>query len=81
MWLSWLEHHPVDQKVAGSIPGQGMYPGCDFDPWSGHVREGSWLMFLSHINVSPSPSPSPSPPSFLSLKAMKQMSLSEDKNK
>ena len=22
MWLSWLEHYPVNQKVAGSIPGQ-----------------------------------------------------------
>ena len=23
--LSWLEHHPVHQKVPGSIPGQGTY--------------------------------------------------------
>ena len=26
-WLSWLEHHPIHQKVAGSIPGQGTYLG------------------------------------------------------
>ena len=24
-WLSWLEYHPVDQKVTGLIPGQGTY--------------------------------------------------------
>ena len=22
-WLSWLEHHPIHQKVAGSIPSWG----------------------------------------------------------
>ena len=24
-WPSWLEHHPVHQKVAGSIPGGSAY--------------------------------------------------------
>ena len=24
-WLSWLEHHPIHQKVAGSIPGRGAH--------------------------------------------------------
>ena len=24
-WLSWLEHHPVHQKVAGSMPSQDVY--------------------------------------------------------
>ena len=24
-WLSWLERRPIHQKVAGSVPGQGMY--------------------------------------------------------
>ena len=23
VWLSWLEHRPVDQRLAGLIPGQG----------------------------------------------------------
>ena len=23
VWHSWLEHHPINQKVTGSIPGQG----------------------------------------------------------
>ena len=36
-WLSWLEHHPVDRKVAGLTPGQGTYPSCGFDPRLGHV--------------------------------------------
>ena len=31
-WLSWLEPLPIHQKVAGSIPGQGAYLGCGFDP-------------------------------------------------
>ena len=36
-WLSWLEHPPVHQKVAGSIPRQGTYLGGRFDPQSGHT--------------------------------------------
>ena len=34
VWLSWLEPCPVDQNVAGSIPGQGTHLGCGFDPQS-----------------------------------------------
>lgn len=26
-WLRWLEHHPVHQRVAASIPGQSSYLG------------------------------------------------------
>ena len=38
-WLSWLEHHPIHQKTAGSIP------------LSGHVQEeANWC--LSYIDVS-----------------------------
>ena len=25
VWLSWLEHHPINQKVAGSTMGQGTF--------------------------------------------------------
>ena len=32
-WLSGLECHPRHQKAVGSIPGQGRYLGCGFDPW------------------------------------------------
>ena len=40
-WLSWLEHHSTLQKVVGSIPGQGTFPGCWFSPWSGRVEEAT----------------------------------------
>ena len=64
VWLSWLEHHPVDQKVTGLIPSQGTYLGCRFDPQSGPTQEGNQSMFLSHVAIYLSP--------FLSLKAMKK---------
>ena len=38
-WLSSLEHCPVHQKFAVSIPGQGTYLGWGFNPWSGRMRE------------------------------------------
>ena len=34
-WLSWLEHYPIHQKDAGSIPSQGTYLACKFNPWLG----------------------------------------------
>ena len=62
VWLSCLEHHPIDQKEAGSIPGQGTHPGCGF--------ESQWDVYqkATHINVS----------LLLSLKAMKKMSSGKD---
>ena len=33
--FSWLECRPVHQKVVGSIPSQGTYLGCGFEPWWG----------------------------------------------
>ena len=39
MGLSWLEHCPIHQKVAGSIPALGTYLGCGFDPQLHHVWE------------------------------------------
>ena len=51
MWVSGLEHHPVHQKVVGSIPGQGTYRL--------HVRSqvqvyvgGNPLMFLTWTFLS-----------------------------
>ena len=29
------------QRVAGLIPGQSTYPGCEFDPWSVHIWEAT----------------------------------------
>ena len=37
----WVGVLSCRQKVMGSIPSQGMYPDCGFDPWLGSVREGS----------------------------------------
>ena len=78
VWISWLEHHDsVDQRVAGSIPGQGTYPVCGFDLQLGCIQEANWSTFLSHIDIfflSYSLTFTP----LLSLKAMKKKSLGED---
>ena len=66
--LRWLECPPVDKKVEGSVPGQGIHLNCGFDPQLGCVGQGNQSMFLSHINeyfslslcVSASASASPS---------------------
>ena len=53
MWLSWLEHCPVNQKVMGLIPGEGTCLGCGFSLCLGCAREANngcfslTLMFLS----------------------------------
>ena len=54
-----VEASSCNQRVASSIPNQGTYLGCRFDPWAGHVlylvralMEGNQLMPLSHINIS-----------------------------
>ena len=39
--LSCVECHPLHQKVAGLIPGQGTYLGCGFNPQSGCVWEAT----------------------------------------
>ena len=74
LWLSWIEHHPINCKAAGSIPGQGTYLGCRFGSQSGHVWEAtdprfsltSMFLFLS-----------PSLPFPLSLKSI-SMSLANN---
>ena len=67
MWLSWLEHHPLNQRAMDSIPSHGSYPVCGLDPWSGWVGEGNQLVFLFHIYVSLLLSPSFCPPLSLPL--------------
>nr|KAF6490021.1 hypothetical protein HJG59_010395 [Molossus molossus] len=52
---SVVEHLPMHQEVASSIPGQGTCPDCGPNPHGGHAGGGQ-LMF-SLINVSHSPSP------------------------
>ena len=52
VWLSWLEHCPINWNVTGLIPSQGTCPGCHFSPQPGHVWEGNHSMTISHIDVS-----------------------------
>ena len=40
VWLSWLEHHPINRKVTGSIPSQGTCPGCGFGSRLRRVQGG-----------------------------------------
>ena len=49
MWLSWLERHPIHQKVEGSIPSQGIYLGCGFDSWLWHILKAVIDICLSHL--------------------------------
>ena len=46
-WLSWLEYHPIHQKVAGSIPGSGMYGRQPVN-----VSLSHWC-FSSSLSLSP----------------------------
>ena len=41
VWLSWLEHGPIHQKIKGSIPHQSTYLGCGFNPQLVHTSETS----------------------------------------
>ena len=41
MWLSWLEHCPVHQKLVGLISGQGIYLGWGIDPLLGCIGEAT----------------------------------------
>ena len=43
----WIEHQPVNQRVASSIPSQGSCLGCGPGPQWGHVRGNHTLMLLS----------------------------------
>ena len=61
VWLSWLECHPVHQKVASSITGQGTHLGCRFGTKLGRVWEAiSWCFFLTMMFLSLSFAPLPS---------------------
>ena len=54
VWLRWLEHHPVNQKVARLSPGQGACLVCGFGSQSGHVGEATYRCFSPSL---PLPSP------------------------
>ena len=55
-WLSWLEHHPIHQKVVSSTPGEGRYLGCGFDPQEEYIWETTDQPFsLTSMFLSPTP--------------------------
>ena len=43
----------MHQKVTGSIPGQGIYLSCKFDPGSGHIWEATDRCFSLSISKTP----------------------------
>ena len=43
----WIEHLPVNQRVAGSIPSHGTCLGCGPGPRRGRLRGNHTWMFLS----------------------------------
>ena len=56
----WIEHQPVNQKVAGLIPCQSTCLGCGPGPWLGAwerqtINVSPTLMFLSPSFSLPSP--------------------------
>ena len=80
MCLGWLEHLPVHQGIVGliSIPSQGTYPGCGFDPWPGLVQEGNQSMlslFLYPRHPLPPSLPLLSPSLFLPVLLLPSLSL------
>ena len=71
VWLSWLDHCYVNQRLMGLIPGQGTGLGCRFGPWLWHIQRHP-------INVSLSLSlslPLPTLPLSLSSKKKKRNAL------
>ena len=71
--LSWWEHPPVHQKAADSIPGQGTYTGCGFNPPSQGMYGRQLIdVCLSHLSLSLSLSVS------LSLSQINKHILDED---
>ena len=51
-WLSWLEHHPVHQKVAGLISQSGHIPMLWVRSPVELCMGSNRSMFLSHIDLS-----------------------------
>ena len=56
-WFSWLELRPLPWKVVGSVPSQGTYLGCRFEPRLGHMEEAMDRCFSLLPTLPPSPKP------------------------
>ena len=54
----WIEHWTVNQKVTGSISGQGTCLGCRPGPQLGECKRQQINVSLTHQCFSPSFSPS-----------------------
>ena len=84
MWLSWLEHRPISQKVVGSIPGKGTFLVVGSVSSQGTYGRQTIDVSLSHqcfsLSLTLSLSLSLSPPTLPFLKSI-SMSLSEDYKK
>ena len=54
-WLSWLEHHPMHQKIVSSIPGQGKYLGWKYiiKSWFGKDCSSFCLIITIHFQNCP----------------------------
>ena len=50
-WLSWLEHRPIHQRAVGSVPSQGTYLGCGFNPWQGTYKRQLTGFSLTSMSV------------------------------
>ena len=50
VWLTWLEHPPVNQKVTGLMVGQDTCLRWRFGHWLEHVQEATDL-FLSLLSI------------------------------
>ena len=48
--FSWLEYHPINQRVMGLTVCQGTYIGFNFSPQSWYIQEATKRCF-SHIDV------------------------------
>ena len=52
----WVEHQPVNQKVASLIPSQGTCLGCRLDPQSGACERQPHIDVSLTLFLSPFPS-------------------------
>ena len=50
----WMEHLPVNERVANSIPSQGTCLGCGPGPWLGACERDLVSVSLTHLCFSPS---------------------------
>ena len=80
VWLSWLEHHLGNQKVASSVPSWDTCLGCRFSPHVWEATDPCFSLTSILLSLSLSLPSSLSPSLLLTLKSI-SMSLVEDLKK